>query len=267
MNAVESRFPTARGEGLHRGIEDKLTSFYVDAQGLNGTLEVQIEGPQNYTKNYIERLNDGSYMVKYTPVEVGLYRAFIRWNGREIPGSPYLSYVVNPNKVKIIGGWQSILDHNNVLNMKLYEEKVINFDTSEAGPGTMHATMVGPNNVKVPLKLASQGTIYSLNFTTVYEGEYKINLSWDNYELPNTPIIVRTLHESDMSKIEVSGPGLHEAKINNEAEFLIDGSHAGDLSGLPEVRLTGTRCDIEVRALQLGYNIYRCSYVPSIPGY
>jgi hypothetical protein len=42
---------------------------------------------------------------------------------------------VNPDKVKIIGGWQSILDYFNVLNLKLYEEKTINFDISEAGPG------------------------------------------------------------------------------------------------------------------------------------
>ena len=266
LNAVESRFPSARGDGLHHGIEDKVASFYVDAQGLNGTLEVKIEGPQHFTKNHIERLNDGTYMVKYTPVEVGLYKIFIKWNNRDIPGSPFLSYVVNPEKVKIIGGWQSILDHNSVLNMKLYEEKIINFDTSEAGPGTLHATIIGPSNVKVPLKLASQGTMYSLNFATIYEGEYRLSLSWDNYELPNTPITVKTMHQSDLNRIEVNGLGLHEAKINQEAEFVIDGSRAGELQGAPEVKLSGTRCDIEVRSLQLGYNIYRCTYVPQIPG-
>ena len=42
---------------------------------------------------------------------------------------------MNPDKVKIIGGWHSILDYFNVLNLKLFEEKTINFDISEAGPG------------------------------------------------------------------------------------------------------------------------------------
>ena len=54
-------------------------------------------------------------------------------------GSPFISYVVNPEKVKIIGGLHSLLDHYNTLNLQLYEERLISFDTSEAGPGTFCA--------------------------------------------------------------------------------------------------------------------------------
>ena len=135
MNSIDSRLPVARGDGLHHGLEDRPASFYVESQGLNGDLEVKIEGPQHFTKNQIERQTDGSYLVKYTPVEVGQFKIFVKWNGRDIPGSPFISYVVNPEKVKIVGGWQSVLDYYNTLNLKLYEERVINFDTSEAGPG------------------------------------------------------------------------------------------------------------------------------------
>ncbi len=136
MNSVDSRLPSAHGDGLHHGLEDRPASFYIDSQGLSGTLDVKIEGPQHFTKNQIEKQNDGSYLVKYTPVEVGQFKIFVKWNNREIPGSPFISYVVNPEKVKIVGGWQSILDYYNTLNLKLYEERIINFDTSEAGPGT-----------------------------------------------------------------------------------------------------------------------------------
>lgn len=136
INCIDSRLPIARGNGLHHGLEDRPASFQVDSQGLSGSLDVKIEGPQQYTKNQIDLQEDGSYTVKYTPVEVGQFKIFIKWNDREIPGSPFISYVVNPEKVKVVGGWQSILDNYNSLNLKLYEEKVINFDTSEAGPGT-----------------------------------------------------------------------------------------------------------------------------------
>jgi filamin len=136
LNSVDSRLPSAHGDGLHHGLEDRPASFYIDSQGLSGTLDVKIEGPQHFTKNQIEKQNDGSYLVKYTPVEVGQFKIFVKWNNREIPGSPFISYVVNPEKVKIVGGWQSILDYYNTLNLKLYEERIINFDTSEAGPGT-----------------------------------------------------------------------------------------------------------------------------------
>ena len=169
-------------------------------------------------------------------------------------------------QVKVVGGWQSILDYSNTLSLKLYEERVINFDTSEAGPGTLSASILAPNGTKLPLRLTSQGHMYALSFSALHEGEYKIHLAWDNYQLPNSPLIAKTSQQSDLSKIEVSGSGVSEAKINQESEFVVDGSRAGKIVGLPEIKLTGTRCDIEVRVMQLGQNIYRCLYVPQIPG-
>ncbi|CAF0909290.1 unnamed protein product [Brachionus calyciflorus] len=267
LNSVDSKLPNAHGDGLHHGLEDKPAFFFVDSQGLKGNLEVNIEGPQQFTKNQIERQLDGSYMVKYTPVEVGLFKIYIKWNGRDLPGTPFVSYVVNPEKVKIIGGWQSILDYNNFLNLRLFEEKTINFDCSEAGPGSLTCSIIAPGNNKLPLRLTNQGTLYTLNFSALYEGEYKIHLLWDNQALPNTPITARTSQQFDLNRIEVNGYGIHEAKINQETDFIIDGSRAGgDLHGLPEIRFTGTRCDIDVRLQQIGHNIYRCSYVPQIPG-
>jgi filamin len=266
INSIDARLPTAHGNGLHHGLEDRQAEFLIESQGLTGNLDVKIEGPQHFTKNQIELQNDGSYLVKYTPVEVGQFKIHCKWNDREIPGSPFISYVVNPEKVKVVGGWQSILDQSNTLMLKLYEEKTINFDTSEAGPGTLNASILAPNGTKLPLRLTSQAQMYSLSFSALYEGEYKIHLMWDNYQLPNSPIIAKTSQQSDMNKIEVNGNGLSEAKINQESEFVIDGSRAGEIYGLPEVRLSGTRCDIEVRIMQLGHNIYKCTYVPQVPG-
>lgn len=86
LNCADARLPTARGEGLHHGVEDKPAYFYVDAPNMSGNLEVKIEGPQQFTKNHIERQADGLFVVKYTPVEVGLFKIFVKWNNRDIPG-------------------------------------------------------------------------------------------------------------------------------------------------------------------------------------
>lgn len=132
--------------------------------------------------------------------------------------------------------------------------------------GTLSSTIFAPNGLKLPLRLSNQGKMYTLNFAALYEGDYKIHLLWDNYPLPNTPISARTYLQGDVNRIEITGSGLLEAKINQEADFIINGSRAGELLGLPEIKLAGTRCDIDVRLMQLGYNIYRCSYIPQIPG-
>lgn len=312
LNCVDSKLPTVRGDGLHHGLEDKPAYFYVDAQGMApGALEVNIEGPQHFTKNHIERQADGSYMVKYTPVEVGLFKIFVKWNGRELVDSPFISYVVNPDKIKVVGGWQSILDYQSVLNLKLFEERTVQFDTSEAGPGTLAANVIAPNGSKLPIRLVNSSgnqSIYALTFTPVYEGEHTLHVTWDNHPLPNTPIVAKTFSAQqqqqqqpastsssassqaqqqqqtgtpsssssssqppyfDLSKVEVSGYGLHEAKINAESEFIIDGSRAVGLNEIimpPEIKFTGTRCDVDVRLVQIAHNVYRCLYVPQIPG-
>ena len=85
--------------------------------------------------------------------------------------------------------------------------------------------------------------MYSLAFSALYEGEYKIHLMWDKYQLPNSPIIARTSQQSDLNKIEVNGQGLSEAKINHEAEFVIDGSRAGQVQGLPEVSFLNSQSE------------------------
>lgn len=245
-----------RGEGLHHAIEDKPAYFFIDPQGMKGSLEVNIEGPQHYTKNQIERQPDGAYLVKYTPVECGLFKIFVRWNQRDVPASPFLAYVINPEKVRVVGGWQSVLDQNSMLSLKLYEEKSISFDTSEAGPGHLTAVINAPNGSKLPFKLTNtQPHIHTLVFTALYEGEYKIHLFFENHSIAsNMPIVGKTVSSvPDMNRVEVHGVGLHDAKIGQEYEFVIDGSRAGpDLAGLPEIKMVGTRCDIETRLTQIG---------------
>lgn len=52
-----------------------------------------------------------------------------------IVGSPYHPKVTDPRRVKVVGGWHSIMDANNRLYLKVGEEKRISFDIAEAGPG------------------------------------------------------------------------------------------------------------------------------------
>jgi len=50
-------------------------------------------------------------------------------------GSPFHPKVVSPRRVYIVGGWDSILDGNNQMRLKLNELKTVEFDTRSAGPG------------------------------------------------------------------------------------------------------------------------------------
>lgn len=75
--------------------------------------------------------------MSFTPQEVGIFDVRVLWNGRDIPGSPFHPRIVNPRKVRVIGGWESLADNKNKLILTPGEEKKISFDTLDAGPGKM----------------------------------------------------------------------------------------------------------------------------------
>ena len=83
------------------------------------------------------RENSGLLRCVYTPQEVGVFDVRVMWNGIDILGSPFHPKVVNPRKVRVIGGWESICDNTNKLLLTVGEEKKISFDTLGAGPGKM----------------------------------------------------------------------------------------------------------------------------------
>jgi filamin len=259
----------ASGDGLHQAVEDKPARFVIDTQKMRGGLEITVEGPNQYTKNQVERQADGTYLVKYTPVECGLFKVFIKWNQKDLPHSPFMVTVINPEKVKVVGGWQSILDRDNILKLNPFEERTISFDTSECGPGKLTALISAPNGTNHPLKLSFNPAtnIYDLTFTAVHDGEYKINLCLNGHPISSIPIVARTAQVLDLSRIDVSGAGLLEAKVGQESSFVIDGSRAGAaLVGAPDLKMAGTRSDIHVQCSQVAENVYKCTYVPQLPG-
>ena len=81
--------------------------------------------------------NSGLFRCVYTPQEVGVFDVRILWNGTDILGSPFHPKVVNPRKVRVIGGWESICDNTNKLLLTVNDEKTIQFDTAGAGPGKL----------------------------------------------------------------------------------------------------------------------------------
>ncbi|CAF1633249.1 unnamed protein product, partial [Adineta ricciae] len=134
MMVNESRMVTAYGDGIHHALHEKPASFMIDTQEMHGDLKVRIEGPNSVIKNTLERTNDNLFKVTYVPVEVGFVNISIKWNGKDIVNSPFKAAVTNPERVRIVGGWQSILDAEDRMHIIINEEKKIRFDASHAGP-------------------------------------------------------------------------------------------------------------------------------------
>jgi len=278
----------AHGEGLLHGVEGSLTQFYIDARGLVGEPSVQIDGPDSICKSHVIQENIGLFRVNYTPQEVGVFDVRVLWNGRDIAGSPFHPKVVNPRKVRVIGGWESLVDAKNKLICIVGETKKISFDTLEAGPGTLNAEIVGPSS---PVDTENETPMphrTRINFALQEIGEYALKFSWNRIPLPHSPVLaVATVTAADSDalhlssgksrassissngsagdqKVVLTGNGLAKATKGVEAEFTIDGSRAGP--GVPEVTITGIKSDLNVSLKAMGNNMYRAKYIANVGG-
>lgn len=265
----DSGVAKASGDGLLCGQVGSPSSFKVVGPGLPGKPTVHVDGPDHVATCSIERETDGIYVVTYTPLEVGVYDIRVDWDDSPIPGSPFHPKIVDPLKVRVIGGWESFTDSEGRLELAVHNTKKISFDTSEAGPGQLTAECRGPSGNSVPIAVEpTSGSRVRLLLTPRTSGEHLIYLQYGGFPLARSPLLGIADGGSGASsgpvRVVLTGRGLAGARCHEEAEFTIDGSQAGP--GLPEVTLTGMKTDIKVQLQNLGNSIYRATYTPTIPG-
>ncbi|XP_014668912.1 PREDICTED: filamin-B-like [Priapulus caudatus] len=287
----------ATGDGLYRCLVDEEAHFTV--RGLKDQPVVRVDGPNSIAKVTVRPVPEQGWKIFYTPVEVGIFNIKIFGNGREITGSPYHPKVTDPRRVKVVGGWHSIMDANNRLYLKVGEEKRIQFDITEAGPGEIMADVDGPHD-QVPVAVEKPSdTRRRVCFTPPIEGHYELSLFWNKVPLPKSPMegyatlsspsrspvspskgsMTRHVVESSSmttkhisgtegnTKVILRGRGLQEAKTKQEAEFIIDGSHCAPGRPVASIQSTSkSGFGIPVDVEQIDNNVYRCVYVINTPG-
>ena len=163
------------------------------------------------------------------------------------------------------------------------QEMKVFIDTRGAGAGELTGYCMGPHKIALCDIFDNKNGTFNLFIRPQEAGMHALQIKYNEEHVFGSPFIVRVTENTDASKVrvigangfksiqdglhlEIDGDGLLEAQINQESDFIIDGSRAGELKGIPEIKLTGTRCDVDVRMVQLGLNIFRCYYTPQIPG-
>ena len=74
-------------------------------------------------------------------------------------GSPFRPKVVSARRVHVVGGWESILDGNNQMKLKLNEMKTVEFDTRGAGPGMFSLSFVKTRKLKAWFSVQSSSCL------------------------------------------------------------------------------------------------------------
>lgn len=201
--------------------------------GLVGEPIVQIDGPEDAVDCRVERTPDGDFLVTYTPTEVGVHDVRVVLEGADVTGSPFHPRIVDPRKVRVIGGWEAHCDARGRLELAAHITKKISLDLADAGPGQLTGECVGPNGQTVPVAVESAGaggTRQRLLLTPRAPGEHRLTVFYGGAPLPRMPLVgVAEAGGAGAGPVRVvlTGRGLASAKCHQEAEFTIDGSQAG----------------------------------------
>lgn len=269
--AVETA--TAYGEGLTGAQLQRPTHFFVDPKGQKGDLFVQVDGPTSISACNIEPQSNGQYRVSYTPEEVGHYSVQVQWNGKPISGSPFSPLVLDLGAVRCVSGGPPP-GQQAIPGLVVGRQHRLVFETAMAGPGRLSAEVEGPRGQSVGCVMRGD----SFAFTPIAPGEHTVRVRFGDRPLPGGPMrgvaeteAAAAAAVADHTKVILSGRGLKEARVGEEAAFLIDGSQAG--RGQPAVRVSmasvsapGDAHAADVDIQRLGGEKYKCTYRPQRPG-
>ncbi|XP_076270429.1 filamin-type immunoglobulin domains fbug isoform X3 [Rhynchophorus ferrugineus] len=244
--------PRAVGKGLESAIVGERSTFTVSSVIQP---RVQVEAAEGNIEVHIQNPKAGEYVVSYIPKWVGTYDIIIGIGPNDLPGSPFRPNVVDPEAVRLIGGWSQYLDDSGRLKLPAK----LAFDVSNGGPGTLECKVAGR---KVnPEKMGSR-IRFDLSGEGLNSGEHEFEIKFANIPLPEAPECVVSLGD----QVVLTGRGLAEAKCCEAAVFTIDGSKAS--SGNPEVTLHAADSNIPVPVMisLAGEKIWRASYTITTPG-
>ena len=223
------------GAGIEGGFTKDWTEFTIDmTQAGEGGLDLQILGPCE-SQVTVDDHDDGTATVKYFPDEAGEYKINVLFAGQPVPGAPFEAVFVPKTDAAKVTAYGPGLQHDGV---KVGDSGDFVIDTCEAGNGAIDVVVEGPfwhgsaptpvspmalhppteqssakssvqgrakgsADVNPKIVSKSNGT-YDVSYSPQKVGTYKVNISFADQAIPNSPYEVNVC---DPSKVKVTGPG------------------------------------------------------------
>ncbi len=151
----------------------------------------------------------------YTPTTVGDYNINILFAEQHIPGSPFISKVIDSSKVKADGPG---------LSSGCFCDFPCTFevDCIDAGPAYVEegdlpvaCTVKGPDGKPVDAKIepCEEDEVYKVTYKPEQQGPHTVDLSYAGYPVPEFPKMVGVKEPIDLSKVELEGDGLDDGNL------------------------------------------------------
>jgi len=172
---------------LKSGFAEGPNKFTIITSGHDITLlQIGFDGPSQPECKLVTNKNK-NVDVTYTTKVAGDYKIHIRYQDKNIPGSPFKTKILGDakasvSKVKISGA---------IKEAKINESNQIIVDAREAGlTGGLAAHMEGPSKAELTFRNEPDETV-AVVFKPTVAGEYKVHLKFGMYHVPGSPLKIQ----------------------------------------------------------------------------
>jgi len=178
----------AWGPGLERGVVGKPAKFYVNCTNSVYDLTIDVEGPGD-VKVELFHNGDHTMIVTYYPVKPGKYLIHVRYQHKDIEGSPFQAKINPHGDISTVYAEGTGLSLNGNTAEKTCEFTVY---AQEAGVETASIQLVvktNGENVASKVKDNGDGTFWCIYFPEV-PGLYTVSIYFMDEEIPMSPFAV-----------------------------------------------------------------------------
>ena len=159
--------------------------FTLDARNLagSGQLNCRCRTPSgNWTSVLISHNKDGTYKVDLNASEPGLHMIEAEWNGKIVPGSPFVVPIMQAAHAKCVrvygpGVISVIIDNF---------QGVIHVDTKGSGPGDLEVRINGPNEVEM-YREHLEDRVIDVRYNPTVVGVYSVHVLWSGVHVHGSP--------------------------------------------------------------------------------
>ena len=250
------------------------TSFKVDtANAGKGDLHILATVPaggKSMSTTHKDHQN-GFYSVLFTPKVAGTYHFKITWAGEEIPESPIIMNILQPDSARIAARQAASRVHilkedRYVFAAVLPITKPAYFcvATGRAGSGKLALKARGPGEAQVRVVDRKNGT-YTCEVKPSVSGKYLISIFWNEIEIPGSPY---QLDFTGMKSYMICGLDLENEKFHLGIPFEFpvncgkqDGSKLTVSSNPPDIATFELNPQTDTTD-----NVYMCKITPKVVG-
>ena len=171
---------------------NKPVSFSLNVNGARGKIDARVSTPGGAEEPcLIQEMDDEHYGVKFVPKENGIHWINVRFDGMEIPDSPFRVCVgqVNADPGRVFASGEGLSSGETGKPCEFL------IDTLNAGAGALAVTVDGPAKVVLDCKEVAEG--YKVNFVPTTPGDYLVTIKFVGVNIAGSPF-----------KCRVTGPAL-----------------------------------------------------------